>query len=360
MNEFNPVLLGGGAAALIAGLIVVGGSFFTVDAGERGVMLRNGAIVGVEEPGLGFKVPFIDSVVKVPIRTFTQVYEQLPAYSFDQQSASLRVSVTFSVKEAAVAEAYSQYGGVQGVVDRLIDRQVNEQVRIVFGRFTAVRAVQERGRLSDEIRQAVIESIDGPVNILDVQLENIDFSDVYEQSIEQRMQAEVEVQRVRQNAERERVSAEIVVISAEAQAKAKLASAEADAQAVRLRGEAEAAAIKARSAALADNPGIIALTTAESWNGQLPTTMVPGQSVPFIDMSGLAAASAHAPGMPASPATAPKPEQMKALPAPAPAPAQKSLPTPVDGASRTDEQNERAVQEAIRESRAARGLPAIN
>lgn len=317
MNRFNPFVLGGGAAALIAGLVVIGGSFFTVDAGERGVMLRNGAIVDVEEPGLGFKVPFIDSVVKIPVRTFTQVYEGLPAYSFDQQAGELKVSVTFTPKESEVAEIYRQYGGIQGVVDRLIDRQVNEQVRIIFGKFTAVRAVQERGRLSEEVRQAVIDNIQGPVTILDVQLENIDFSNVYEESIEQRMLAEVEVQKVRQNAERERVSAEIVVIKAEADASAKLAQAEADAQATRLRGEAEADAIKARSAALADNPGIIALTTAESWNGQLPTTMVPGQSVPFIDMAGLATATAPAPQPAQKALPAPSPEPTAAIRAPA-------------------------------------------
>lgn len=291
MSQKKPFYIGFGAAAIIALIAVIGGSFYTVDAGERAVMLRNGAIVGVNGPGLGFKTPFIDSVVKIPVRTFSQVYENLPAYSYDQQAGELRVSVTFTPKESAVAEIYSNFGGVQGVVERLIDRQVNEQVRIVFGKFTAVRAVQERGRLSAEIRKAVMDNIEGPITILDVQLENIDFSNVYEESIEQRMLAEVEVQRVRQNAERERVSAEIVVINAEAQAKAKLAEAEAEAKAVRLRGEAEADAIRARSAALADNPGIIALTTAESWNGQLPTTMVPGQSVPFIDMTGLAAGS---------------------------------------------------------------------
>lgn len=305
MSRFNPVYIGGGVAAAVAALIITGGSFYTIDAGERGVLLRTGAITGVDEPGLGFKVPFIDSVVKIPVRTFTQVYENMAAYSFDQQAASLRVSVTFAPKEEAVAEIYSQYGGLGGVVERVIDRQVNEQVEIVFGKFTAVKAVQERERLSREVREAITSNIQGPVTIVDVQLENIDFSDVYEQSIEQRMLAEVEVQKVRQNADREKINAEIVVINAEAAAKAKIAQAEADAQATRLRGEAEAAAIKARSAALADNPGIIALTTAERWNGQLPATMVPGQAVPFIDMGGLAAASAPA-----------APEAPKALPAP--------------------------------------------
>ena len=34
------------------------GSWFQVDQGERGVVLRNGKLVRVSEPGLDFKTPF--------------------------------------------------------------------------------------------------------------------------------------------------------------------------------------------------------------------------------------------------------------------------------------------------------------
>ena len=53
-----------------------------------------------------------------------------------------------------------------------------------------------------------------------------------------------------------------------------------------LKGNAEATAIAARAKALADNPAIIQLTQAEKWNGALPTTMVPGSAVPFLNVTG--------------------------------------------------------------------------
>jgi Skp family chaperone for outer membrane proteins len=87
------------------------------------------------------------------------------------------------------------------------------------------------------------------------------------------MLAEVEVQKVQQNAEREKVQAEIAVIQAKAQA-----------DAVKLQGDAEAHAINARGKALRDNPSLIQLVQAEKWDGKLPTTMVPGQTVPFINV----------------------------------------------------------------------------
>jgi regulator of protease activity HflC (stomatin/prohibitin superfamily) len=157
--------------------------------------------------------------------------------------------------------------------------------KIVFGRFNAVTAIQERGRLNQEVQDAVIQAAGGPVIIEAVQIENLDFSSEYEKSIEQRMLAEVEVQRLRQNAEREKVQAEIVVTQANARANAVRAQAQAEADAIKLRGDAEAQAIAARGKALGENPSLVSLVQAEKWDGKLPATMVPGGSIPMIGLS---------------------------------------------------------------------------
>jgi regulator of protease activity HflC (stomatin/prohibitin superfamily) len=273
-----------GGAASLALLIGVFGGVYSVDQGERAVVLRMGAITGVAQPGLGFKVPFVDSVIRISVQQRAQVYRDLAAYSRDQQPATLIVSVSYRLPEGRVAEIYQDFGGEEGVVSRLIDRQLNEAVRTVFGRYNAVEAVQRREQLAMDVRQAVQNAVQGPVEITGVQVENIDFSDAYEASIEQRMLAEVEVQRVQQNAERERVQAEIHVIQARAAAEAQVADAEARATATRLQGDAEAAAIRVRGEALRDNPALIGLVQAERWNGVLPTTMLPGSAVPFLSL----------------------------------------------------------------------------
>ena len=283
--SINPARIGIITAAAVVGLITLMGSWYTVDSGDRGVILRNGEIVGTAEPGLGFKVPMIDRVLPISVRDLSRVYESLPAYSRDQQTGVLMVSVTFAVPEDSVAEVYETYGSIDNMVNRLVDRQVNEQLRNVFGKFTAVSAVQERERLTNEFKAAVIDAIEGPVIIRGVQIENIDFSDVYEDSIEQRMLAEVEVQKIRQNAEKERVAAEILVIQANAAADSTRAREQANAEAIRMRGEAEAAAIAARGKALQENPNLITLVTAEKWDGVLPQSMIPGGAVPFLELS---------------------------------------------------------------------------
>jgi regulator of protease activity HflC (stomatin/prohibitin superfamily) len=255
-------------------LVILGGSFYTIDEGERGVILRNGKVVGTAEPGLSFKLPIVDSVREITVQAQARVYEKVMVYSRDQQSAELYVSVNYRLPADQVETIYSEYGGKDGVLTRLLDRQVPEEVKNVFGQFNAVTAIQERGRLSKEVQEAIQKATTNPVLIVEsVQVENIDFSDAYEQSIEQRMLAEVEVQKVQQNAQREKVQAEIAVIQAKAEA-----------DAVKLKGDAEAHAINARGKALRDNPSLVELVQAEKWNGVLPTTMVPGQTVPFINV----------------------------------------------------------------------------
>jgi regulator of protease activity HflC (stomatin/prohibitin superfamily) len=255
-------------------LTVIGGSFYTVDQGERGVILRNGAVVGTAEPGLGFKLPIVDSIREINVQTQARVYKDVMVYSRDQQNAGLQVSVNYRLASDKVEQIYSEFGGQDGIVSRLLDRQVPEEVKNVFGKFNAVTAIQERARLGMEIQEAIQKAASNPMLIVEsVQVENIDFSDAYEKSIEQRMLAEVEVQKVQQNAEREKVQAEIAVIQAKAQA-----------DAVKLQGDAEAHAINARGRALRDNPALIELVQAEKWDGKLPTTMVPGQTVPFINV----------------------------------------------------------------------------
>jgi regulator of protease activity HflC (stomatin/prohibitin superfamily) len=293
-------MIRGATAAAVAGVIVLMfllGSWYTVDQTERGVLLRNGAVVGTAQPGLGFKIPVIDSVQKISVRTATYTWDKMNSYSYDQQPADLKISVTLRAAPEKVADLYAKFGRLDVAVNQVVSPVVNQQVKVVFGRYTAVKAIQERGTLNSAIKDAIAETLkfDPMIMIESVQLENIEFSQNYLHSIEQRMLAEVEVQKLQQNAEREKVQAQITVTQATAKANAVRAEAQANAEAVRLNGEAkasniritgeaEAAAIEARAKALGSNPNLVTLVQAERWNGVLPTTMVPGAAVPFVSV----------------------------------------------------------------------------
>jgi regulator of protease activity HflC (stomatin/prohibitin superfamily) len=266
------------AFVVLAGLAVFFDGFYTVDAGEQAVVLRFGAVSNVTGPGFHLKLPFAESVKKIETRIVTLEWSHeapMESYSRDQQPAKLSVKVSYRAlpDPPSITELYMRYRDLNGFKDAVLVPRVYEGVKTVFGQFDAVTAIQERARLNTEIEAAIRKLVTGPVAIEGVQIQDIAFSEAYEQSIEQRMQAQVEVEKVMQNKAREQLQADIRVIQANAEA-----------QSVKLKGEAEAAAIDARGKALRDNPALVALVAAEKWNGILPTTMVPGGTTPFISI----------------------------------------------------------------------------
>lgn len=276
------------STAVIAGLValmVALGSWFTIDQTERGVLLRNGAIISTEQPGLHFKTPWIESVEKISVVNQLARYEKLEGYSHDQQASHYQISVNYQNKSDRVAEIYSNYGGEKNAAARIITPNVLKFSKVVIGNFTAQTSIQDRGRLNSEITKAIQAATDSsPILITNVNVEDIKFGAEYEASINARMIAEVGVQTLTQNLAREKVNAEITVTKANADADSRLALAAADAKATILRGNADAAAIEAKAKALSQNSNLVTLVQAERWNGILPTTMVPGSAVPFISV----------------------------------------------------------------------------
>lgn len=277
------------ATASIFTLLLAFSAVYTTDQGERGVVLRNGAFKSVAEPGLEFKLPIVDSVVFISVQEQSSLYEGVQAYSKDQQTGTMRMSVSYQVTPDAVAQVYEEYGSISAMTSRLLDRQVSKTMEEVFGQYNAITAVQERARLGKDIQTAIQKAVEGyPITVKSVQLENIDFSSAYEDSIEQRMKAEVAVKTAEQEALKAKIEADrdasVKNIQANASAEARLTTAKAEAEAIKLQGDAEASAIRAKSAALADNPNLTNLIQAEKWDGVLPTTMIPGATIPMLNI----------------------------------------------------------------------------
>lgn len=280
-DVFGAVLL---VISGIIGLTLLLGSWYTIDAGERGVILRNGAVVGVAQPGLGFKMPLVDSVQEISVQTQKLAYPKVQSYSKDQQPADIAISLNYRITPDSVTDVYSSFGSLEALDGRVIGPRMLSGLKNTFGQFNAERAIRERSLLNAEVQKSISESMPKYVIMEGVQIENIDFSDAFEKAVEERAQAEVEVAKFKQNAEREKVTAEITVTKAKAQADAVRAEAQAQADAIRLKGDADAAAIDAKGRALKANPALVDLVQAERWNGQLPTTMLPGGTIPMLTL----------------------------------------------------------------------------
>lgn len=274
MNPFKLIV---GAIVGILALSIVGGSFYQVSDYERVVLTRNGAVIGTQGPGLHFKMPFIDGANYFSLRDNVKDHPNLQAYTRDQQTATVtNVSVNYRILEGDIETIYRRYGSVENMFTQLVSRRVGETLEQTFGQYNAERAVQERTKLGIEFASA-IKQVNGPIEITSVQIENFDFPEEYEKNINERMAAEVDALKAEQQAKK-------TVTEAIADANAVREAAQAAAEATRLAGEAEAHAIREKGAALRDNPSLVTLIAAERWTGHLPTTMVPGSAVPFVNI----------------------------------------------------------------------------
>jgi regulator of protease activity HflC (stomatin/prohibitin superfamily) len=272
-----------GGVAAIALLILLLSTYFTIDQGERGVILHNGAIAGEAEPGLHFKMPIITSIQKISVQIQKEAFEKtaegdtrLQAYSRDQQPATIAMAVNYHVTDASAV--YAQYGSLANMKSRIINSRAYEQLKNVFGQFDAADAIQKRALLNAEVFAAIRKSVSGPVTIDSVQIEDITFSSQYEGAVEARMQAIVKQQQAEADKQKR-------IIDADASAYEVKAAADAKAHQIEVQGKAEAGAIQARGDALRNNPSLPTLVAAEKWNGILPTTMVPGNTVPFVNLA---------------------------------------------------------------------------
>lgn len=267
------------ASSVIAALLfitLVFGSWYTVDQGEKAVVLRNGAIIGESEPGLHFKLPLFDSVEHISVQDRNRQYAKIEAYSQDQQPADLTISVSYKITDPK--RVYALYGGEGGLTTRILDTRVPTNVENVFGQYDAINAVQKSTQLNIDLTTAVRKAMgDAPIQIQAVQIMNKVFSRTYEIAVENRMQAIVQQEQALAEKQKRITNADAAAYEVNAQA-------DAHAHAVKVTGEAEASAIKARGDALRDNPNLVALTAVEKWKGDLPTTMVPGATLPFINV----------------------------------------------------------------------------
>lgn len=255
--------------------------FYTVESGERGVLLRFGNVVAVEDPGLHFKLPIMDSVQFLSVRS-QNVALKTAVYSADTQAAEVKLSINFQLNPAEVEKVYVTYG--KDYEKRIILPQIQSQCKDAFGTFTAINIVRSRDEVAKKIYDNLTSYLTGlGIMVTSVQIENLDFSDEYEKSVEERMKAEVEVAKLHQSLEQQKIRADMARTEAKGMADAELMKAKAEAEATKLRGEAEAAVIEAKAGAMAKaGENYVRLIEAEKWNGTLPETMLPGQTIPVI------------------------------------------------------------------------------
>ena len=246
--------------AIIIAILIFGG-IYIVPAGKAGVLLTLGKVSPKPIPnGIHVKIQLAQQVVKVNIQT--QKYEaDASAASQDLQIVTSKIATNYHLEATAVPTLYKDVGLNYATV--VIMQMEQEAVKSATAKFTAEQLITKREEVRLEIKALLTERL-APRGIIveEVSIVNFDFSAQFNNAIEAKVTAE-------QNA---------------LAAKNKLAQVQYEAQqrVTQAKGEADAIAIQASAINSQGGADYVRLQAIGKWNGQLPTFMSGGTSMPFI------------------------------------------------------------------------------
>ena len=270
--------LGVGVLFLIL-LIFIPASFHTVDAGEIAVVKHLGEIRDVRTSGTYFdfwiteKYDIYDAKVQtLDIRD--------NAYSKDAQTMDLTMTVQYQIDTGKVKQIASTYGSLEALSAKISSVSI-ERTKSVLSSYSAMEIIETRASISPQVEQTIKGAISESyyVTINTAVLTNIDFSDAFEQTVEQKMIAEQDKLKAQYEAEKAEIEAkakaEVARIQAEAElavaklaAEARIAAAEGDAKAQVAIAKAEARATKLKSLEVARMLGFEIVKVGETEDGE--------------------------------------------------------------------------------------------
>ena len=235
-----------GKVASIIGVIVIVisiiiGSFTTIPAGHRGVVIRFSAVTGsILNEGLQMKLPFLDSVVKMSVQT--EKYETGAASaSRDLQDVNTTIALNWRLDPSMAAEVYRTLG--MDFIDRIAAPAVQETIKQVTAKYIAEDLILKREMVKNEIQENLSNRLLQRGIITEtVSITEFQFSATFVAAIEAKVAAEQAVWEARNKLERVKVEADQREAEAKGEAAARIAKAEGESEYIRIVTDAQVAA----------------------------------------------------------------------------------------------------------------------
>ncbi len=250
----------GGIVFIIAALILK--PFAIVGAGERGVMMRFGKVQdAILDEGIHPILPLVTSIKTLSVRV-QKTDIKADAASKDLQSITTDLAVNWNVDPAKVNQVFQQVGDEEQIVTSILSPAISEVLKAATSKKTAEEIITKRTELKTEIDNSLKKRLQ-PYGVIvrDVSLINFGFSPEFSKAIE-----------AKQIAEQEAKQAEFTVQKATQDAQAEIKRAKGKAEAQRLQRQTLTAEILQQQA-------------IEKWNGQFPTVMGGGGTLPLINIA---------------------------------------------------------------------------
>lgn len=241
------------------GFIVLSNAIFVISETQRGVLLKFGEVVNSDlEPGLHFKIPFVDSVRKFDGRILT--VDSTPERFFTQEQKQLIVDSYAKFRVVDTAKYYTATSGEEFRAAALLSQRINDDLRNqVAGRSVQEVVSGERDQLMEAVKARLNETVltELGVEVIDVRVKKIDLPNEVSQSVYRRMNAEREKEARELRSEGKEIAEGM---RAEADRKVTVIEAEAVRDAEIIRGDGDATATRIYADSFNRDPEFYAFT----------------------------------------------------------------------------------------------------
>lgn len=246
-------------------IIVIAGSITTVPTGHVGIKTRFGKVQdAVINEGLNLKAPFIEKIVKIDCRTQKVELENATATK-DLQEVTFKIAVNFNINNKTANELYRTTG--TNYEDIILNPSILESIKAVTAQYTAEELITKRSEVSNKMQESLKDKIENKgFNVVDFNIIDLDFSEEYNQAIENKQVAEQQAKQAQYELEKARVENE-----------KKIENAKADAEVMKQQNS-QITEETLRLKELENQQLLI-----EKWNGQLPTTTL-GENIPILNL----------------------------------------------------------------------------
>ncbi len=227
--------------------VLIANSAYYVDQREKALVFKFGEIIrSDDEPGLRWKIPFVNNVEFYDARI--QTMDANPELYLTNEKKNLMVDSFVKWRISDVAKYYVTVSGNSTAARRRLAQRVNDSLRREFGTRDVHQVVSgDRAEIMDVVRKATnVEAGQIGVEIVDVRLKRVDLVPAVSERVYVRMEAE-RSRIAKQLRARGAEAAEKIQADADRQRTVIIANASRDSQKVKGEGDAQAADIYAQA-----------------------------------------------------------------------------------------------------------------
>lgn len=181
-------------------------AFYSIDTGERGVILRFGRLTGIASEGLNVKMPFVDNIEVLSVRDHNMTTKS-EVSSSDIQTIAVEVGLVYSLDPQRVDYIYQTYG--KNIENTLLRPTLSEKINAIIAEYPIEAFVEKRAEISNRISSAFSSQVGGSgIVVKSLLITNHDFSDEFNKAIEDKKIAEQGALAARFTLERMKLEAE--------------------------------------------------------------------------------------------------------------------------------------------------------